>query len=272
MPLDADFQTAIEPLFEPGFGTENTGPLLYWLVRTTKPRNVLEVGLGYTTPFIAMALKDNADEFEADYARVRAQDESDHRTGLLSKEFHSRAYAPVHHAIDDLSTEGTTAGGALDICKDLGLGEYVKLHEGDFRGMSQKIDRADLPFDFVWFDCGGPPEYIDFLKEYWRLINPNHGHLLLHYTYWNLSGEHQGREVSNLICGPIANEIKRQQLAGGMASRFEVLSLVEPHKTSQGSVTMIRKLAPPSMPRGNDFQDEMLEIFGARPDPMPKLD
>ena len=75
------------------------------------------------------------------------------------------------------------------------------------------------------------------------MIDQEHGLLLLHFTYWNLTVHFDGQDHTNLLCGSIANEIKRQQMRAGLAARFEVLSLVEPHKTRQGSVTMVRKLA-----------------------------
>ncbi len=53
MPLDPRFYRAVEPLYFSGMGTEHVAPLLYTLARMTRPRSVLEVGLGYTTPFLA---------------------------------------------------------------------------------------------------------------------------------------------------------------------------------------------------------------------------
>lgn len=45
-------------------GAENLGPMLYSLVRFTKPARVLEVGAGYTSMFLLQALEDNAAELE----------------------------------------------------------------------------------------------------------------------------------------------------------------------------------------------------------------
>ena len=280
MPIDAAFYRTIEPLFQPGFGTESVGPLLYSLVRMTRPRNVLEVGLGYTSPFIALALKDNLDEFAADRALIAARpakgglddtSPENQRRSILDADFCARDYEPRLHVIDNFSIAGTTAPLVLDALKALELDFAVVPHEGDFRGLSAKLDARSLPFDFVWFDCGGFPEYLDFLAEYWPLINPDHGLLLLHFTYWYLTMERDGREIGKLLSGPIANEIKRQQMAAGFDGRFEALSLVEPHKTSQGSVTMVRKLPPESMTRNSDFREEMFEIFGQAAGSMVKL-
>lgn len=271
MPLDAKFYEAIEPLFEPGFGTEHAGPLLYSLVRMTRPRRVLEVGLGYTTPFLVQALADSRAEDAADRDIMRDRPDNDPRKSTLSRRWYATGYAPRHYAIDDFSTAGQTADRVLEIVRSLGLADFMEMHEGDFRGRARELPHDARPFDLVWFDCGGPPEYIDFLNEYWPLINPDHGLLLLHSTYWNLQTTWHGREVSNLICGSIANEIKRQQMVAGLDARFEVLSLVEPHKIRQGSITLVRRLAPASMCRGNDFREEMFEIFGAGPTAIRRL-
>lgn len=271
IPLDTRFQETVAPLFVTGMGTEHVGPLLYHLVRMTKPRRALEVGLGYTSPFLAQALADNAVEDRDDRRIVAEAPADDMRRNLLRDEYFREARAPRLHAIDDHSGEGSSAPAVLATLDSLGLSDIVHVHKADFRGYAAKLDRADLPLDFVWFDAGGPLEYIDFLAEYWPLISQNHGLLLLHYTYWHLTTTYQGREVSSMLCGSIANEIKRQQLRAGTAARFEVLSLLEPHKTRQGSVTMVRKLPGTSLCRDRDFREEMLEIYGSTPPPMPVL-
>jgi len=271
MPLDARFFEQVGPLQVPGMGTEHVAPMLYSLVRMTRPRSVLEVGLGYTTPFLAQALADNVAEHEADRRTLAEAPADDRRRALLSREFHDSPYRPRLHAIDDYSSAETSAPRVLEALRALGIDPLLALHEGDFRGRSREMDRAALPLDLVWFDCGNLPEYIAFMAEYWPLVRPEHGLLLLHSTYWHLSVELHGVEHRHLICGPVANEIKRQQVAAGFDARYEVLSLVEPHKVNQGSVTLVRKLAPTSMCRNSDFRQEVHEIFGKRPGPFPKL-
>ena len=271
IPLDARFNDAVRPLFVSGMGTEHVGPLLYNMVRMTRPLRVLEVGLGYTSPFLAMAIADNMAEDAADRRLLAEAPQDNMRFSLLRAEHFRREYAPRLHAIDDFSGDGTSAPRVLETLQLLDLDGLVRVHKADFRGYAKKIDRADLPLDFVWFDAGGPLEYIAFLQEYWPLIAQDHGLLLLHFTYWNITAHYQGRDHTNLLCGSIANEIKRQQLRAGIAARFEVLSLVEPHKSRQGSITMVRKLAGTSMCRDRDFGEEMNEIYGALAPPMPIL-
>ena len=270
MPLDARFYETVAPLCMPGMGTEEVGPLLYSLVRMTRPHRALEVGLGYTSPFLAQALADNVVSFESDREIVRTQDKGIHRS-TLSTDYHQKAdYAPMLHAIDDYSLDGTSAPQVLGALEKLGLSPLVTLWQGDFRGKSAEIGLGARPLDFVWFDCGGIDEYVDFINEYWDLITVENGMLLLHFTYWTLSKKRSVRELV-MVMGSIANEIKRQQLSAGLDAPFEVLSLVEPHKSRQGSVTMIRKVTPQSRARPSDFQTEVSQIFGKRPKPIRKL-
>jgi predicted O-methyltransferase YrrM len=62
--LDSSFLEAVKSLLSPWAGTELMAPLLYTLARFTRARTVLEGGSGYTTPFLAKALADNAHAVE----------------------------------------------------------------------------------------------------------------------------------------------------------------------------------------------------------------
>ena len=272
MALDARFYQAVEPLYFAGMGTEHAAPLLYSLIRMTRPRRLLEVGLGYTTPFIVQGLQDNVEEFGADRDILGAAGVDDERRLTLKPAYYESDYTPKLHGIDDFSLDGSSAPAVLEAIKTLGLGWLVQVDEADFRGHSQRMDQDVFPLDFVWFDCGGLDQYIDFIEEYWGLINPGHGLLVLHFTYWNLKrlGGDGVKDVQ-VICGPIANEMKRQQMAAGGNANFEVLSLLEPHKRRQGSVTLIRKLPWSSKCRDRNFQQEVSEVFGAKCKPLIKL-
>jgi hypothetical protein len=89
------------------------------------------------------------------------------------------------------------------------------------------MERENQKFDFVWFDCGGYAEYERFLEEYWSLINPDGGLLLLHST------------LTNITIREVLTKLKLRQATTGF-NDFELLSLLEPHKRFQNSVTMIR--------------------------------
>ena len=58
--LTPSFFEAVDAIHAPEYGTEQLGPLLHALVRFHRPEQVVELGFGYTTPFLAQALADNA--------------------------------------------------------------------------------------------------------------------------------------------------------------------------------------------------------------------
>ena len=271
LPIDRKFLDECKRLFEPGMGTESAAFLLYGLVRMMRPRNALEVGLGYSTPFLACALADAREEFEADRDLLADPDQDDPRLAMLIPPFYSQDYQPSLHAIDDFSLEDSSAPQVVEVLESLGLNHVVQVHEGDFRGYSKQLSAGDLPLDFVWFDCGGPRDYVDFIDEFWPLINENHGMLVLHFTYWTVQMQRGGQPLPAIISSPIIDEIKRQQAAGGVLARFEMLSLVEPHKSRQGSVTLVRKLSAQSVCRNRDFAGEMKRLFGREWRAFPKL-
>ena len=68
---------------------------------------------------------------------------------------------------------------------------------------------------------------MDFLAEYWNLVNANGGIIVLHSTLTNMA-----------ISSVVANLKLRQ--ATDAFNKYELLSLLEPHKLSQNSLTMIR--------------------------------
>lgn len=235
MPLDADFLSAVAPLYVPTMGTELMGPLLYSLVRSTRPQSVLEVGMGYTTPFILQGLADNTADHHAERQLIgkalatAGPEGPDAIDGLpLALPDHYReVHTPRLHAIDDLSHPHTSAQQVAELAADRGLAEHLVGHNGDFRGYSRKFDRADLPFDIVWLDAGDYLNFRAFCSEYWDLVNPDGGLLLIHSTLTNIEG----------LC--FLKSLKLEQATTGF-NDFELLSLLEPHKTGQNSVTLIR--------------------------------
>jgi Methyltransferase domain len=246
--LDRTFIDAVEPLRSPDLGTEHVAGLLYSIVRMTRPRSLLEIGLGYTTPFLLQALRDNIAEEAEDRRRLRQSDPHDLRLDVLRVEAQEQDYAPTLFAVDDFSDLDTTAGTVPQVIEALGLEHLYRLHRGSFCGLTATLGPPAVPFDFVWFDCGGPHEYASFLAEYWSHIQPDGGILLLHYTYWHwptILNRRDGAPITPGALEPSAmlREIKRQHGRLGLDTRFEVASLVEPHKCRQGSVTLIRRLA-----------------------------
>ena len=76
--------------YTPGYGTEKVGPFLIGLMEMARPQKVLEIGFGYTTPFLMEGLKNN---FEL------------HWDGNCDPEFMKTEYDPRLVVIDDQSLE-----------------------------------------------------------------------------------------------------------------------------------------------------------------------
>ena len=266
MPLDQNFFNATKSLMVPGMGTEHIGLLIYSLIRMTRPTNVLEVGMGYTTPFLAMALHDNVIETKADISiltkcRAEISDDEVGRKEVLNNSFYMQEMTPNLHAIDNFAMKESSSSAVLKTIKDLDLESFVRIYESDYKGASRKIDRSCFPIDCIWFDCGNYRDRRNLISEYWDLINPAHGLLILHSAYWMAPARIIGEEGASLSPGPILNELKRQQALRGVDANFEVLSLLEPHKFRQGSVTIVRKLPPVDKVRQTSYTREVEELF-----------
>src|SRR5262249_39503243 len=109
-----------------------------------------------------------------------------HPLPLALGEYYETPYQPTLTIIDNMSHSSGTAGQVQSVADRLKLNHLLQFQKGDFRGMSKSLPEKTLPLDFVWFDCGAHEQYRAFLAEYWDLINPNGGLLLLHSTLTNL--------------------------------------------------------------------------------------
>lgn len=236
--IDPAFLAAVAPLRHAGMGTENAAPLLYALVRMLRPRSVLEVGLGYTTPFLLRALADAAADRQRDLDVLRGRVPDHARRYTLRPEPFHGDYAPRLIAIDDFSIDESNATRVQAVATGLGLADRLMTLDGDFRGMVEAV-AAHAPLGFVWFDCGGPQEYADFLRLFWPLIDPEGGVLALHFTHG--LGRTVGEDPPRLELLPsrVLAHIRAQ-----VDRNVELLSLVEPHKHRQGSVTLLRRVPP----------------------------
>jgi predicted O-methyltransferase YrrM len=237
------FFDKVKPLLVPEMGTESTAPLLYWLIRAVRPRSVLEVGMGYTTPFLAQALRDNMDSIEVERSMLTDPASEPFRP-LAFPDYYDQPYQPKLVCVDRMADPASSAPRALGILAELELTDLVEVIEGDLRGSSGKVrDRLGL-IDFGWIDTW---DTIAFLREYWSLINPAGGFLAVHY----LMTYPQGRAIQHYI----------NSLKGPEGGRLEVTNFLEPHKTYQNSTTLIRRI--------RDFQEPVdLRPFGTANDPV----
>ena len=185
-----------EKHFRKSMGTENVGPLLRTLVQMIRPQRILEVGAGYTTPFLLDGLKVNDKIFDE---------------GNLDpsyKKWHKSNNDPRLVVID------TDPLPQLD-------SKYVEHIQGKFQGRSQELFDKYGEFDMVWFDCGDAQDYQDFLAEYWNICSH---YMIFHYTFF----QGQPTTAIDIISGSIDGWTR---LTG--CSNVQRIDILEPHKAGQ---------------------------------------
>ncbi|MET8295784.1 hypothetical protein ABZW02_17150 [Streptomyces sp. NPDC005180] len=222
--IDDAFNSAVQPLFVPEMATDSTAPLLYWLVRTLRPQRVLEVGMGYTTPFLAQALKDNKEAYEAERELLYTP-ESQTVQPMAHAPYYDDPYEPQLICIDRMTDTASSAPRALEVMEKLGLADTCRIIEGDLRGASGEVRKAVGLVDFAWIDTW---DTLAFVREYWDLINPAGGMFAAHY----LMTYPEGRAVLRYL----------ESLRGRENGRLEITNLREPHRYGQNSTTLIRRI------------------------------
>lgn len=234
---DRDFRAAVERLRVQGMGTEVVAPLLSHLIYMTRPRSVLEVGMGYTTPFLARALADVeemvVEEAPALVAKTqpyldsgRALDDEwlNADPALLVPEHYTTRQPSRFVAVDDMSGTYTSAPRVQAVLEDLGLADRVTLVNAELRDCVELLPAGFLPIDFAWVDTW---DCLYFFDKFWPYINPGGGMVAFHYLMTYPEGE--------AVLDYIATS---QRLHPG---EFEVLNLLESQKMRQNSLTVIRR-------------------------------
>jgi len=191
-------------LYRAGMGTENVGGLLRAMAQMLRPKNILEIGAGYTTPFLLEALINNE----------RVYDDGN----LDPLYFKDYVYDSKLVVIDNMSLGELRKKPGM---KQIISSKYIEFVEGNFEGKAGMLAEKYGDFDFVWYDCGGSAEYKVFMDEYWDICSD---YIFFHFTY-SSGSPNQLRDI-------ILNNVT------GNPSIFDI---VEPHKSRQGSITMVRK-------------------------------
>jgi predicted O-methyltransferase YrrM len=230
------FRDAVRRLFVPGMGTEIVAPLLATLVLLHRPRRVLEVGMGYTTPFLAMALADLEEEVARERAALTEKTRPYLAAGrtlddewafappaLAAPHFHVPPFHPRLVAVDDLSHPDSSAREVQVVLEELGLQERVEVVNTDIRNAAAALPDIS-PIDFAWVDAW---ECLYFFDHFWGLINPDGGILVMHYLMTYPEGE------------AIIRYLQGFQRANPGA--IEIVNLLEAHKLTQNSVTILRR-------------------------------
>ncbi|MDA8562680.1 tetratricopeptide repeat protein [Luminiphilus sp.] len=191
-------------LYRPGMGTENVGSFLRAMVQILRPKTVLEVGAGYTTPFLLEGIVNNERVFDDG--------------NLQESYFEDYTYEAKLVVIDDMSLGELADRPGM---KEIISSPYTEFIEGSFEGRATALQQKYNHFDFVWFDCGGLAEYKSFVEDYWDICS---GYIFFHFTY--------------TLGNP--NEL-HETVVSSLNSNTVFFDIVEPHKSRQGSITMVRK-------------------------------
>ena len=202
--------------YRKGMGTENVGPLLRTLVQMARPQRILEIGAGYTTPFILDGLKANEEMFD------------DGNLDPRYEKWYKSNNDPKLVIIDTDSLPQLES-------------KYVEHIQGKFQGRSQELFEKYGEFDMIWFDCGAPQDYQDFLTENWNICSH---YMIFHYTFF----QGQPTTAIDIISGSIDGHAR---LYG--ANNVQRIDILEPHKAEQGSITMLKKVSPPSRLHSSDI-------------------
>lgn len=239
---DERFRAAVAQLHVPMMGTETVAPLLATLIKLVRPQRVLEVGMGYTTPFLAAALAEVAEQVRAESAALAAKTRPYLESGeplteewlnaepaLLAPGFYHTEYTPRLVAVDDLSIPESSSGRVQEVLRDLGLDHLVTVVNANLRDCADKFPADFDGIDFAWVDAW---ECLYFFDNYFELINPDGGLLVMHY----LMTYPEGEAILRYLAG----------LQRSKPGELEVINLLEPHKLRQNSVTMIRRSGVPA--------------------------
>lgn len=240
--FDRHFYKKANEIRDPLTGTENMAPFLYYMIRSIRPQNVLEYGMGYSTIFMLKALSDNIKAYEKEKKSILKKKANfptpisledfksfflDKEAPLYDPEYYLKPYSPQLICFEKLPKSHEYTQNILKVVDDLNLGYLLTLIEGDACTQSEKIPSSFLPLDFVWND---DDSYYHFFKTYWGLLNNVNAHLLIHST--------EGTGSLNLLeMEKIRQNLKNEE----NESNYEFMSILEPHKLHQRSFTIIRK-------------------------------
>jgi predicted O-methyltransferase YrrM len=234
---DERFRAAVARLYVPVMGTEAVGPLLAALLKLVRPQRVLEVGMGYTTPFLAAALGEIAEEVRTESPALAAKTNPYLETGaplgeewlnvkpsLLAPEFYCTEYRPRLVAVDDLSIPESSSARVQDVLRKLKLDHHVMVVNANLRDCIKYFPEDFHPIDLAWVDAW---ECLYFFDNFFELINPDGGLIVMHYLMTYPEGEGFLQYIA--------------ALRNSKPGQFEVINLLEPHKLTQNSITIIRR-------------------------------
>jgi hypothetical protein len=244
------FAQRVESVFSPwcrASGTEHMALLLYSLVRSTRPRTVVERGPGYTTFLLARALQDNLDDVvrerellldksafvTPDYRLPADPLEAQHvaegwltdggMAANVDPRFHLREYVPRLYCLESNLADHPYMVALNALIAELQLERFVTV-KAVSQAIADAIPASAMPIDLAWND---DDHYREFFTDVWPHLNPEGGLLVFHYT------------SAPVFADDIAWMMHQRQQAGDL----ERLTVVESHKLVQNGCTILRRTA-----------------------------
>ncbi len=244
-------------------GTEHVAPLLYSLIRMLKPQTVVEFGSGYTTPYILQALKDNEEDFKFNQRVLRERAARNFAAlGQASRasmqpedwlidpttqeiygqepvvpipSFYARPYRPQLHTFEVLPDNDAYVSRLSGLVRDLNLDGLFSLHAGcRVTDYVSRLPAERLPIDFAWNDFGNKKRFFD---ETFQHVRADGGVMAFHNT---TSSEKDHKADLDQVFEGLRPLLQTRQA--------ELLTFLEPHKFTQRSLTVVRKVV--------DFEQE----------------
>jgi hypothetical protein len=200
--MDDKFFKSIEHLKDDTMGTEHVAHLLYSLIRMCKPTNILEIGIGYTTPFILQAVRENYDDTIQIHNSIKSGLVDYNLMKNLRLAYYNSDYKCTYTGVDNMSHKNCEL--VVDYIKKQIDIEYI-LHLDDYNTLPR-----NTKYDFIWMDCGDYNDYSNLLKNFTTVFSD--GALIL---------------LHNISNTPLHN-----------SSNF--LEIVEPNNINQNSIGIIK--------------------------------
>ncbi len=239
-------------------GTEHVAPLLYSLIRMLRPETVVEFGTGYTTPFILRALKENAEDFKRhqkilkkkaikNYSKLsdsqsRSIDDLEDwwqdditqevygQEPILPKpDYYLKSYKPHLFSFEVLPAEDKYVEKLSRHVEQMKLDRYFTLYAGArVKNYVELLPEGRKTIDFAWNDFGNKHR---FFSETYDSVNANGGIMAFHNT---TNSELDFKEDLDMVLEEIETRVNKREC--------ELMTFVEPHKFTQRSITLLKKL------------------------------